>query len=360
MIKSKKIAIVGAGTAGSAAAIRLRQLGHEVYLIERKSENTHTIGESIPGATLRLLYTLGFTKLEDVLPVHCFRPNPAVASAWGSDEWFYKDSFNNPEGGGWQIIRAVFDANLRQKALEIGANFYTAKFDKIEKKDSYYRLELKKDNLEVEVIEHLDGIIDASGRSAAVLRKLGIDHHKFQTQMAVFGWFRLPEEVKEISFLKSTSQGWWYCSLLPNNERVIVFHGLPKIIAQYQRDPETFINDFNQAHILETQVTSEHLITELQTRDASFSKAPHYIKEQCIAIGDAALGFDPISAQGIFFALYSAIRGAEALVSEDSFALQNYSMQIEQIAQKNRDLRMQYYTAELRYFQESYWKQYFE
>ncbi|WP_136668894.1 NAD(P)/FAD-dependent oxidoreductase [Flavobacterium sp. H122] len=356
----KKIAIVGAGTAGSAAAIRLRQLGHEVHLIERNGESSRTIGESVPGAVVRLLYTLGFNTLADVLPFDDFRANPAIAATWGSDEWFYKDSFNNPEGGGWQIVRSVFDANLRQKATELGAHFYTAKFDKIEKPDSYYRLELKKDNLEVEVIEQLDGIIDASGRNASVLRKLGIEHEKFQTQMAVFGWFKIPEEAKEISLLRSTPEGWWYCSLLPDNERVIVFHGLPKTIAQYQRNPELFINDFNSAQILDSKVSEHHLITELQTRDASFSIAQQSTGDNWLAVGDASLGFDPISSQGIFFALYSAVRGAEAIVSSDSLALENYSRQINQIAQKNHDLRMQYYTAELRYHQEPYWAQYFE
>ena len=360
MIIHKKIAIVGAGTAGSAAAIRLRQLGHEVHLIERNNKSTHTIGESIPGATLRLLYTLGFATLEDVLPSCYYRANPAIAAAWGSDEWFYKDSFNNPEGGGWQIVRSEFDDKLRKKAIELGAYFHKAKFDKIEKQDAFYKLEITKENLETEIIAQLDGIIDASGRSVSVLRKLGIEHNKFQTQMAVFGWFKIPEEAKEISLLKSTSQGWWYCSLLPDNERVIVFHGLPKTIAQYQRDPEAFINDFNQAQILETEVKKSHLLTELQTKDASFSVAQQFAGDNWVAIGDAALGFDPISSQGIFFALYGGIRGAEALVSPDSFALENYSKQINQIAQKNLDLRMQYYTAELRFYQEPYWKQYFE
>lgn len=360
MIKQKKIAIVGAGTAGSAAAIRLRQLGHEVHLIERNNKSTHTIGESIPGATLRLLYTLGFTTLEEVLTADSFRANPAIAAAWGSDEWFYKDSFNNPEGGGWQIVRSEFDDKLKQKAIELGAYFHKAKFDKMERQDAFYKLEMTRDNLESESITQLDGIIDATGRSSSVLRKLGIEHQKFQTQMAVFGWFKIPEEAKEISLLKSTAKGWWYCSLLPNNERVIVFHGLPQMISLYQRDPQAFINDFNETKILETQITNEHLITTLQTRDASFSVAQQCTGDNWLAIGDAALGFDPISSQGIFFALYSAIRGAEALAADDNFALENYSNQINQIAQKNHDLRMQYYTAELRYHQELYWKQYFE
>lgn len=360
MIIQKKIAIVGVGTAGSAAAIRLRQLGHEVYLIERNHKTTHTIGESIPGATSRLLHTLGFASLADLLPSDDFRANPAIAAAWGSDEWFYKDSFNNPEGGGWQIVRSVFDANLRQRAVELGAHLYTAKLNTIEKEGTCYTLTYKKEDQKVEVLDQLDGIIDASGRSATVLRKFDIDHNKFQIQMAVFGWFKILEEAKEISLLKSTPQGWWYCSLLPNKERVIVFHGLPNKIAQYQKDPELFIKDFNQAKILETKVTSEHLITQLHTRDASFSVAQQCIGDNWLAIGDAALGFDPISSQGIFFALYSAIRGAEALASGDYFALENYNNQISQIAQKNHDLRMQYYTAELRYHHEAYWKQYFE
>lgn len=356
----KRIAIVGAGIAGSAAAIRLKQFGHEVFLIDRKEIVPFNIGESIPGATLRLLKTLGFQQMEDLLPPQYFRSNPVTASSWGCEKWFHKDGIYNPEGGGWQIDRSQFDNALRSKAVNAGSKLVMARMEKIEKKGSCFQLKLKTNTLKFQTLDNIECLIDASGRSSSVLRKFGIKHNRTQTQMAVFGWFQTPDEQNEISMLKSTSQGWWYTSLLPNQIRVIVFYGLPKDVACYQSHPELFLEAFNSTQILVTTVKSNHQLTKLNTRDASFSIAEQLNSTDWIAIGDAALGFDPISAQGIFFAIYSAIRGAEALISATQSAMENYRQNIYHIAHKNYSTQMQYYTAELRFQNEPYWKQYFE
>lgn len=359
-MNSKRIAIIGAGIAGSSAAIRLKHFGHEVFLIERNEVEPFSIGESIPGATLRLLNTLGFQQMENLLPAQYFRINPAIASAWGGDEWIYKDGFNSPEGGGWQISRSQFDAALRNKAINSGSNLIPAQFVKVRKDATHFQLDLKTYDQKAQTLNNLDCLIDASGRSASLLRKFGIKHQRFQTQMAVFGWFRISEEPTEISKLKTTSEGWWYTSLLPDQIRVIVFHGLPKYVARYLSHTELFLEAFNSTNILQTHVECAHLLTKLNTRDASFSVAEQFSGSNWLAVGDAALGFDPISAQGIFFALYSGIRGAEALAGSTHSDMENFSQKIHQIAQKNHSLQMQYYTAELRFKDEPYWSQYFE
>jgi 2-polyprenyl-6-methoxyphenol hydroxylase-like FAD-dependent oxidoreductase len=52
------IVIVGAGPAGCAAALRLRQQGLRVALVDDVKQGRLKVGESLPGASIRLLQSL--------------------------------------------------------------------------------------------------------------------------------------------------------------------------------------------------------------------------------------------------------------------------------------------------------------
>ena len=355
---NKVIAVIGAGTSGSAAAIRLRQLGYKVVLIERSNTTALQIGESVPGAIIRMLQTLGFNSMDDLLSGDEFRVCPAVSSSWGDDEWYYKDGFTNPEGGGWQVLRHQFDANLRKQALALGCEWLNASFEQLDESPEGFTLHLRKlDGSRTAINAKL--IVDSSGRNSKIINQLKIEKKSSAEQAAVYSWARVPNDEMQASRVKTVKNGWWYTSLLPGDLRVVSFHGLLQDIRAYQRDPAGFLAAFNEAKLLNQEILPDHLQSSIQACDASTSLSTQVFGKNWIAVGDAALSFDPISAQGIFFALYSAIRGAEALVSSDQTLLTNYRTQIEQIATTNNAMRMRYYTSELRYMNESYWKQYF-
>jgi flavin-dependent dehydrogenase len=358
MPTGKYIAVIGAGTAGSAAAIRLRQLGHRVLLIERSETSDLQIGESVPGAILRPLQTLGFRSLEDLLSPEEFRKCPAIASSWGDDEWYFKDSFRNPEGGGWQILRHRFDVKLRKRALEMGCEWLEGSFERLETGKNQPQLVIRKPGGSTETIS-VESIIDSSGRNSKLINQLNIKKNRSHEQAAVYTWLKIPGDALPVSKLKTEEKGWWYTSLLPDELRVVSFHCLPETAREYQRNPELFAATLNATGMLPQSVSAGQFVKPLQARDASTALASKICGANWVAVGDAALSFDPISAQGIFFALYSAIRGAEALVSENRAFPQAYEAQVRQIAHTNNSLRMQYYTSELRYLETPYWKQYF-
>ena len=80
-------------------------------------------------------------------------------------------------------------------------------------------------------------------------------------------------------------------------------------------------------------------------------------------MGDAAQGFDPLSSQGMFFALYSGIKAAESIV----FGLENpatpyeeairYQQRNDDVFEANQQARSLFYASELRFNDECYWQQ---
>jgi flavin-dependent dehydrogenase len=125
------VIVAGAGPAGVAAATVASQAGLRVCLLDETRDQQFKVGESLPGAALRLLRRLGIPDLSTILNGDEFKPCAANASMWGSDEWSYQDAIVNPEGGGFHILRHRFDAALLNYAISVGVHFVPAKLNSV-------------------------------------------------------------------------------------------------------------------------------------------------------------------------------------------------------------------------------------
>lgn len=357
------VIIAGAGPAGSAAAIVLRQAGLKVCLIDELRSQSHKIGESLPGAAQRLLHRLGIGSLADLLPADAFIPCSARASAWGAEEWHHADAIFNPEGGGWRLKRLQFDEALRQRALAAGAVWQAGKVTDLKTGVPHslsHQCRATGQTHEVGA----DWLIDATGRAFALGRRLGAERHSNNPQMALAAWLSIAQDdVDNTTRTKSVAEGWWYTARLPANERVLVFHGLPEMVAHWVHHPELFWTKANEAQLITGGFDPAGQLGRLRASDASSGQTLSPIGENWLAVGDAALTFDPLSSQGIFFALYSGIRGAEAIVSAlhqpaaASDALLGYAAALERVYVANQQAQYYYYHLERRYGHHAYWQQ---
>jgi flavin-dependent dehydrogenase len=78
-----------------------------------------------------------------------------------------------------------------------------------------------------------------------------------------------------------------------------------------------------------------------------------------IAIGDAALAFDPISSQGIFNALYTGLRGAQAIIASfkgHQTLIEEYFNQLNQIRITYLKNMKYFYSLEQRWKNQEFWK----
>ena len=366
---SYDVIIAGAGAAGCAAAIVLQQAGLQILLVDPCKRDFYKLGESLPGATGRLLLRLGIKGISDLLDEHSYTTCVANASSWGSDQWVYQDAITSSEGGGWHINRNHFDAALQNQAINKGVPFCAGRLHQFKTEgfrilgETSYTIQVIPNDSHLPVNIYCKWLIDATGRSSFISRKAGIRQQRFSRQMAAVSWIKSAGEAADlITRIKSVQDGWWYTAQLPNNTRVINFYSTPHTIRQTVLQPELFYSKLNEAMILPFSVRQDKMI-RFRTTDASMIRGQKAVKENLLAVGDAAISFDPLSSQGIYFALYSGIKAAEAIIMSvnDSFqtdAFSQYQTQVNHVFEAVQQQRIYFYKSEYRFASNEYWKQY--
>lgn len=362
------VVIAGAGPAGSAAAIALKQAGINVCLVDRKTVENRKVGESIPGASIRLLGKLGINGIGGLLNAGDYKQCLVNASSWGSEQWIYQSGMANPEGGGFHLNRTAFDEALRQKALNLGIPIYPAMIDQLypiedsKKNTSGFAIQLKHQDLSESDTISTQWLVDATGRKAVIGRKFGLKRERIDDQMAAVCWVKAAEnDIDYATRIKSVPDGWWYTSLLPDHTRVISFQGLPATVAQLHKDHDLFFKKFNDALLLPYKVAPNSSV-QSNAVDAGVIKPLAVTAPGVICVGDAALSFDPLSSQGIFFALYSGIKGAETIAkclsdpASENNIRSEYQAVVEKVFLQNQKSRAYFYRTEMRYTKEPYWQ----
>ena len=166
------VAVVGGGPAGAVTALMLARASRRVLLLDKSKDGDFKIGESLPPAVMPLLRDLGlgdrFVALEHL-------PSYGNLSAWGSPFLQSTDFIFDPNGHGWHLDRARFDAFLRDQAREVGADvrhttsLLTHDWDR---GVGLWRLSLLGPEGKVEA--RCRRLVDASGRRCIVARRQGV------------------------------------------------------------------------------------------------------------------------------------------------------------------------------------------
>lgn len=363
------VIIVGAGPAGCASALMLSNQGLRIGLVDFQKSNAFKIGESLPGAAIRMLRKLGISDLSQLLEEGAYLPTTSNASAWGSDDWHYQDALFNPEGGGWHLDRKRFDEALLQEVKRRGITFISGKAIKIswEEVNSSFKLAIdapQNGNLTVDA----SWVIDASGRTRSIIRQLGqMDQTQETEQMAAVTWVNAGiEDMDMATRIKSVENGWWYTAKLPGQCRVIALFGDAEDVSILVKSPNLLIQSFNDTEIIPAINWLESDLLDLQVSKANASMASRVIGNQWLAVGDAALSLDPLSSQGIFFGLYSGIKGAETVAETirnpdiKSSLADQYLQSVQKVFNEHQKTRRYHYLQEMRYIQHPYWARWFQ
>lgn len=351
--------VVGAGPAGSALACRLRPHGR-VLLLERDAVGTPAsprIGESLPGAARVLLQRLG--ALEHFLADgHAERG--ATVSAWDREEPMWFDHLRDPNGPGWHLDRAKFDAGLRQTAVAAGAVLI----------EDCGRLRVSRSadiwcvDVEGQGTQHRAPVlVDASGRSAVVARQLGLARRSDDALICLYAHLRAEaDDEDQCTRICADRDGWWYSVRIPSGQRVLAFHlDADDPALKTLRDPERFLAKAKRQPLLADALQSTDA-AEVHARPAgSTALDPQALADTppgFFAIGDAMLAFDPIASQGIFHALASAESAASAIARQragEPAARVAYLQEMNAVHDRYREHLHATYDGVIRYRSESFW-----
>ncbi|WOI46817.1 FAD-dependent monooxygenase [Acidovorax sp. BLS4] len=373
------VAIAGGGPAGAACAIPLARAGLRVLLADGGGDRAFRIGEGLPPPVRSLLGELGV--LDRVL-ADGHRPSYGTLAYWGGLAGHANDTLRQLHGNGLQLDRVRFDATLRAAASEAGCTVAlsthlqcddaqgadpagsngTASADPQEASGPLHRLQLRRAG---ESLSHVTAhwLIDASGRMATQACRLGARRRHYDRLLAFYQRLRTDSrtDLDGRTWVEAVEYGWWYSVLLPSGERVVAFLGDADLL-----DRRTLLNDDGLWQHLQHTTHLGALCAEhgyrphgaVQGADACSAELDCAAGEGWLAVGDAALAFDPLSSKGIGNALYTGMRAAQAVLAHgagDLQAPQRYADHLRDIHRVYRKQLQGFYAMETRWPGSAFW-----
>lgn len=343
------VLIIGGGPAGAVASRELARAGLRTLLVDDTPPGRPKIGESLLAAALPILRHLG---LEDWAGRSRPLANVGNVSSWGEDELVATDFIRDPHGAGWHLDRALFDQCLREAAIEAGTHFCVSRVSAISATPSAWQVRL------ADQVVTATWLIDASGRARILTRKLGIPKGKDEPLISLHAWGRNFTEDGR-SLVESVPEGWWYTAALPNGLRVAALQVTPAHAAWLLRQPAGWHQSLKRTRHVSQWCKLDETWCAPQSADATATWASQTYGQNWLAVGDAALCFDPLSSQGLFNALYTGLRGAQALLQsrgQDEKPLAAYGSRLAEIRQAYRRQVLFYYGQERRWQRFPFWQ----
>lgn len=344
------VAVVGAGAAGSAAACALTPHA-SVALIDRVAVPGWRIGETLPGAARRLLIAIGAWER---FAAAGHGAALLKVSRWGSDEAVELDPMRDPDGAGWHLDRARFEADLRADAVARGAVFVPAAVEAVARCEQGWQLSL--DDGATLTARRL---IDASGRQSRLLRDFG--QRKLVIDRLACVYQRVPQggRYDPATYTHATRDGWWYTAMLPGGDRLVSFHGDSDgtVLRNMLRTGPVAaaLNLPGMAEAIgpvDLQAAAEPMLC------AANSVARSAAGDGWLAAGDSAMALDPLSSQGLFNALATGLEAGQAtlaLLAGEAAATQRHAEQMGRIWQAYVRHHAIYYGMEMRWPDAPFW-----
>lgn len=354
------VTIVGGGPAGSAAALALlRHSNLRVAVIERTAYADWRAGEALSPAVRPLLQYLD---AEPLLDGHAHLEAHGTAAAWGSDDLIPRDFLYTGQGTGWHLNRLRFDRELAGLVRRRGGSVLEAcTVAAAERSEDHWRLTVRgpRDNT-IGVTTQF--VIDATGRRAAFGRRCAARRLVADRLFALVGFcaFRRGTQPDTFTVVEATEHGWWYSALLPADRMVVAFMTDADVIRQLRLQTR-------EAWLALVRTTT-HTYARMEGGSVdqppivcpAFSQILQPVAgDRWIAAGDAAVGFDPISAMGIGYAIASGLHAARAIhdaMTGGGPLLKAYPEVIRQHYDRYLVRRREYYAMERRWPSSQFWQ----
>ena len=159
------VIVVGGGAAGCSAALRLRQHGAIVTMIERSDYTQQRPGESLAPSAMGILNQLGVRNRFDA---ECFQPTTGLLVSWGSSDISYSSFLTHPFGSGWNLDRVRFDRMLCRACHDQGVDVIFSRAPiRCVKDNAKWDVRIGRQSISA------PNIVDATGRASSLMMRMG-------------------------------------------------------------------------------------------------------------------------------------------------------------------------------------------
>jgi flavin-dependent dehydrogenase len=353
-----EVLIVGGGPAGLATAIELARQGLAAMVIERSAYDDLRIGEHLqPASVLRLRAMSSRSNL----PLDGHFASAGVVAYWGSGAASHMDYFLHAGQHGLNLSRPRFDAELA-RACEL-SGVTVRRFSSLlraVRKDSTWDVEILADGAVTPLSTSI--IVDATGRAATFARRQGarVRAHDRQVAVVAFANNANGEVPHTRSIVEAAEPGWWYGAAI----------GLERSICMLVTDDD-LLPKGAKTNLHAWWLEQLGRTTQVKHRFRAFEPERLFVRSArsqhldvgygvgWLAVGDAALAFDPLSSQGIANALEHGKRAAASIAAHvlgDHASLETFARDLQRGYAAYRSTRTRYYRLETRWRQSMFWK----
>ena len=356
-VREIDVVVFGGGPAGAAAARVLAERGYSTVVVEQSDYGDARIGETLPPAIEPLLQRLGYW---DRFVADNHSPSAGIRSAWGREELYTKDFIFNPYGMGWHVQRNRFDSMLASAAEDAGASVYRGAEVVlcVQDNDRNWQVEIRKANRRLRF--RAGFAIDATGRRAWFARKQGARRiiSDYLIGAAVIVAPRRPTD--SFTLIEAAEDGWWYSAALPDSCLIVMFMTDADMWAKARRElAGCWLGQLAKTKHTQARVGQAALDSKPRVVAANSSRLDRIADGNWLAAGDAAMAFDPLSGQGVYKALESALRASEAIDRHrkgEASALGDYAKATRRDFERYQITKSAFYSTEQRWPGSTFWE----
>jgi flavin-dependent dehydrogenase len=351
------VVVVGAGPAGAATALALGRRHLHVLLLDVTTGRSPSLGESLHGVAASSLRELGVWSL---FLEQQARPSYLSEIAWESADLRERHAIDHAWGPERHLDRAAFDMWLCGEAIRSGAeHLRCSRVDEVQFDRGCERCRSSIRTTDGTFVIESRAIVDATGRAAAIVRRLG--GRITTTPDRLIALSKVYEErlARPSVLIEAVPDGWWYSAPLPNDRSIAIWftdattsRGRASRAAQFeaalQSAPQTRARFDGMTSNGDARVCAAG--PSLTLYDSSIPALP---------VGDAATAFDPISGDGLCFALRSALEAADTLAhafAGHRSALPAYASGVEAVFARHVTRRAALYESVTRFGDAAFWK----
>ena len=161
--------------------------------------------------------------------------------------------------------------------------------------------------------------------------------------------------------IEAASDGWWYTAMLPSRQRVVAYLTDADLAPPGLATRKSFISIVTGTRYVRACLAAHGYRLQMipKATPANTSRLDCTTGDGWLAIGDAALSFDPLSSQGILTSLHTGMKAGEALhdcLSGNSDAIADYDHHLSTIYDAYLRNRSMYYMMEQRWRERPFWQ----
>ena len=345
-----EFAAAGAGPAGSVFALLAARAGYRVLLAEQSRFTATRFGETAPPELRVALTRLGLDRLSK--PPFC-QDASALLSVWGNDRPSSRHHIVSPYGNALSLDRRSFDEALALAARDAGAVLKLGCAARLMPHDGQGYIVQFEDGERAQA----NFAILATGRTGG---NLGLPYGRryLDSNIAVAAHFTSPTGVADgPTLVEAIRGGWFYLSALPDGKFAVVLVTSASLVpAGRNARLRWWLEALADTRLIRSVLNGCPIPHALSVVDARGSCAQTGGGRDWLAIGDARIAPDPLSGQGIHWAINDAETVAELMSSMELSAIAGHmEARTERELRQYLDDRRNAYARERRFASLPYW-----